>query len=789
MLRNYFKIAWRNLLKNRLYFVINIFGLSAALIVSFLISLWVNDELKTDKFHENEAQLYSIKRTIPLEGDAMDVYNSISYPLLKNAKQQIPEILKYMIIGHTYEDNLTVDDTDLRASGTFTNADFFSGFSFPIITGDISQLDKKPESIAISENLAKRFWGSEWRKNAIGSSIHIHDNGDFNVIAVFKNLPDNSSIQNDFYYSFKSYLKNNPWLLEWNNNRMQGVFLLREDADADLVSTKIKHLFQANISGTKKEGCFLQKFSESYLYNQYNDKAQVSGGRIEYVRTFTAAVIFLLIISSINFINLSTAYSTKRAAEVGIRKAIGARKNTLVKQFMAETGIITLISIIIASLFTLIFIKPVNNFTGKNLHIDFTQPGLWISLFLAFIIITILSGSYPAFVLSSFTPALALKGKGNEKKNTISFRKGLVVIQFGLSIIMILAAIVINKQIDYINKKNLGITKNHIISIHQDQKLTQKYTVLRNELLSSEGIQNVTLAGPSPLNMGASSSGLAWPGKSIEQENIEFSLLWTAYNFPEVFDVPVVDGSYFREASKDSTNIVINQKAAEIMNIQDPVGKIVELWGKKKQIIGVLKDFHNRSLYEPIQPSVFLLDANNAGMMFIRLESDKTKEALASVQSVFLKILPEVPLHYEFVDEKYAEKYKSETLTSTITNYFALISVIISCLGLFGLTTFMAEQRTKEIGIRKVLGASVAGITTILSKDFLKLVLLSIVIALPIAYYLMHQWLQEFAYKIDISWQIFVLTSAITIIIAFITISFQFLKAAIANPVKSLKTE
>ncbi|MEP3209084.1 MAG: ABC transporter permease [Maribacter sp.] len=789
MLKQYLKIAWRNLLKNKVYFFINVLGLSIALTVSFLLLLWVNDEYSVDKFHVNNDRLYQVKRTIPLEEGVLDVYESVPYQLLKTAKDQLPEIEKYITLGRSFEDNLKVENIDFRAAGTFTNADFFQAFSYPVLLGDITQLDKKPEALAISETLAQKFWGFDWKKTALGSSVQIMDNGDYTVEAVYKDFPENSSIQNDFYYGFNGYLKKNDWMLEWGNGGMQGAYLLKEGSDHQEVAAKLQKLFQENIEGEQKEGCFLQQFSDSYLYGKYDERAQVSGGRIEYVRIFMIAAIFLLIISCINFINLSTTYATKRSAEIGIRKVNGAGKKTLIRQFLTETGMVTFVSFVLAFLLVWLLLPNVNDFVGKSMSIGIDRLEVWLLIVGVFLTTTVLSGMYPAFVISSFKTVAALKGKANENKNTISLRKGLVVLQFGLAVLLIVAAIIVKLQVNYINEKDLGIAKDHIASTHQDQQLTEKYEVLRNELLASNAIEDVTLAGPFPLDMGASTSGVNWPGKTLEEQNIEFSLLWTAHNFPEVFDIPLNEGRYYPEGSSDTLNIVVNQKAVEIMGLSDPVGKTVEVWGNQRQIIGVLKDFHNRSLYEAIQPAVFFLDPTDAGTMFVKLKANKTKEAIAHMHSIYAKVLPDVPLHLDFVDEAYAAKYKSETLTGSLTYYFAFISILISCLGLFGLATFTAKQRTKEIGIRKVLGASVNSITALISVDFLKLVALAIVIASPLAYYLMDKWLQGFAYTIEISWWVFALTGLLTVFIAFITIGFQSIKAAMVEPIKSLRTE
>lgn len=790
MFKNYLKTAWRTLLKNKVYFLINTVGLSIAIAVSLLMLLWVFDEQGINKYHEKDDQLFLVKRTIPLERGVFDVYDGISYPFLDAAKAQLPEVEDYITLGATFEDNLRIGDVDFRAPGAFTNAAFFKHFTVPVLLGNLEDLDNKPEALAISERLAKRFWGQEWTTKALGSPVHIYDNGDYAVAMVYQDFPSQSSIQNDFYYGFQRHLSQNDWMLEWGNNGMQGAFLMRSDAKTTEVSQKLETLFQNNISGEFKEGILLQKFSDNYLYNQFDEQAKVAGGRIEYVRIFTVAAIFLLIISCINFINLSTAYATKRASEIGVRKAIGAQKNTLVGQFFMETSLITSTSFLVGLLIAFLLLPTVNILTDKTLSLDLSQPYLWLTLAGVFLITTILSGAYPSFVISSFRPVAALKGLGKEQKSTTVLRKGLVVLQFSLALLLIISALVIQKQVNYVNQKDLGIAKDHIISIHQDEVLTQKYDALKNELLASEGIVDVTLVGPSPLTTPASSSGVAWPGKSQEQENLEFALLWTAHNFPQAFDIPVAHGAYYREGTQDTLNLVINQTAADLMNLgEDPIGKTVQLWGSQRQIIGVLKDFHNRSLYEPIQPTIFLLDPNDAGEMFVKLEGTKTKDALISVQTVFEKVLPNNPLHYDFIDQQYAANYKAETLTGTLARYFAFISILLSCLGLFGLATFTAKERTKEIGIRKVLGASVQNITLLVSKDFFKLIFLAILIASPMAYYIMSVWLSDFAYSINIPVFAFVLAGGVTLLVTLLTISFQAIKSATANPVKSIRTE
>jgi ABC-type antimicrobial peptide transport system permease subunit len=789
MIKNYFKIAFRNLYKDRSYSLINIVGLSISLSVSLLMLLWVQDEWSTDKFHEYGDRIYRVKRTIPLEGGVYDVYNGIPFPLLEKAQKELPEVEKFVTLGASFEENLQKDEQVLRATGSFANTGYFEAFSFPIIQGDITQLDKKINAIAISKGLAEKFFGNTWKQTALGQTIHIHDNGDYLVEAIYADFPVNSSIKNEFYYSFQGHLSQNDWMLDIGNSGMQGAILLAKSVDVELVKKKIDEIYKSHQEGDLKEGIIVQKFADAYLFGNYDEQAQVSGGRIEYVRTFGIAALLLLLISCINFVNLATARASKRAKEVGVRKTIGASKGTLVIQFMVEAGMITIISVFVAYLLAEALLPTVATMTEKMLYFDFTQPIFWMGILGIIVVTALLSGAYPAFVLSSFRPINALKNKVKQGTQTISFRKALVVLQFVLALLLIVGAFVVKEQVEYVMNKNLGISKDHILTIHQDEALTEKYDVLKNDLLSKEGITGVTLAGPDPLNMQASTGGVSWPGKNLES-HAEFQILWTAGNFPEVFDVQLVAGRYYREdAIMDTSSIVLNERAIEIMQLDDPVGKKITWWGDQREIIGVIKDFHNRPLYEKIEPTGFLLDPENAGQVFVKTAPGKMTEAISSLQSSFAKVLPELPLHFDFVDEQYAKKYKSESLTSRLANYFALISILVSCLGLLGLATFMAEQKTKEIGIRKVLGATTLSIIGLLSKDFIKLVIVALLISVPVSYFFMTSWLQNFAYSIDIQWWFFALSGLIAVMVAVLTVGMQSIRAAVANPIKSLQSE
>ncbi len=790
MIRNYIKIAIRSLSAHKGYSAINIAGLSISLTVTLLMLLWVQDEWKTDRFHEQGDNIYRIKRTIPLEGQSLDVYSGIPYPVMLAAQEELPEVEKYIPLGRGFEESLQLNNVTFRASGTFGNAAYFETFSFPVLMGDVQQLDKKVDAIAISKNIAQRFFGHVWAEASLGETIHIHDIGDFIIEAVFEDFPHNSSVQNDFIYSFDAQLKSNDWMLEWTNSGSQGALVLASGANPEETAKKIEKMFQEHQRGDRKEGILLQKYADHYLFGQFDKKANAIGGRIGYVRTFGIAALLLLIISCINFVNLSTARASIRAKEVGVRKTVGAGKQSLMNQFMIEAGLITLLSIIIAFLLAMMVLPQVNMITDKALSFEINQPIIWIGIIAMFVTTTVLSGAYPAFVLSSYKPVDVLKGSKVKQSGNINFRKGLVVIQFVLAFLLIVSALVVQQQVHFVKNKNLGISKDNLMYIHQDAKVTAQYEVLRNELIAQDAIADVTVAGPSPIDMQASTSGVSWSGKRPDQENIEFQILWTASNFLEVFEVPLVSGRFYREGSiYDTTSIVFNERAIDIMGLSDPVGKVIQWWGKPRQIIGVIKDFHNRSLYDKIEPAGILLDPNDAGWLFVKAEPDQLPKAISQLESSFRKVLPDVPLHFDFVDAQYQRFYKNEELTGTLSNYFAVLSILISCLGLFGLATFFAEQKDKEIGIRKVLGASVMNLIGLLSKEFIILVVLGLMIGIPVAWIILNDWLGNFQYNVDLQLWMFLLPISLAIIIAGLSVGSQAIRAALQNPIRALRNE
>ena len=789
LIGNYVKIAARNLFRQKGYSLINIAGLAIALAVTLLIMLWVQDEWRTDKFHANGDRIFLLKRTIPLADGTLTVENSVPYPLVEAIQDQLPEVENYIPIGREEEMTLNSGDKTFRAKGTFANAAYFESFSFPVLAGEVRDLDEKPEALAISESLAHKFFGKKWPATAIGATLTLRDMGDFSVSAVYKDIPANSSLQHDFIYPLDNFVQSRDWMLDWRNSGMQAALLLTEVAHPNEVVQKIEKIYQGHLDGDMLEGCRVQKFEEGYLYGQFDEQGKVAGGRIEYVQMFAMAALLLLTISCINFVNLATARASKRAKEVGVRKTIGAGKNSLVTQFMVEAGMITLISVGIGLLLAQLALPQVQLITEKMLQFDYTASMFWACLGIIVLVVTLFSGLYPAFVLSSFQPTEVLKGKIQSQSRTIGLRKGLVIIQFVLALLLVVGAFVIREQVQYIQTKNLGINKDNLIVIEREAEIGDKYNVLKDQLLKAPGIDKMTIGPTSPIDIISSTSGVSWPGKRPEDQHLEFRYFWAASDFLETLDIPMAAGRFYREdAPFDTTSIVLNQKAVEVMGLEDPIGKTIQWWRHQRQIIGVVEDFHTQSLYEDIHPVGILL-SNTARGVLVKAKEGEMKTAIASLQRVFKELLPELYLHYNFVDTEYQKKYKSEVFTGTLANCFALISVFIACLGLLGLSTFLAEQKTKEISIRKVLGATMANLIGLLSKDFLLLIGLGLIISIPISWYVLTNWLTNFAYAIELKWWMFALPVLMSTLIAGITIGIQAIRAVLTNPIDALVRE
>ncbi len=658
-------------------------------------------------------------------------------------------------------------------------------FSFAFIQGNPQTALVQPNSVAISESMARRYFRTI---NVVGRTIKVNNKATYQITGFFKDVPKNSSLQFEWVMPFKDYEKDNDWVKDWGNNGPRTYVLLQPNATLANVNRKIEHYLPTKQKDSNID-LFLQPVKDMYLHGNFKASKVPVGGRIEYVRLFSIVAVFILVIACINFMNLATARSARRAKEVGVRKVIGAGKRELVGQFIGESMLITLLAIGFSLVLAQLLLPVFNQLTGKFISIPYTSPQFILSLVLIAIVTGLLSGSYPAMFLSSFEPVKVLKGVLRFSNSSIWFRKGLVVFQFILSSVLIVSALVVYSQVQYIRNKNLGLNRENVAYLYLEGKLKDHASTLKTDLLRSPDIKQVTISNQNPLMVGSSTGNVQWAGKA-EKADVLFSVMATEYDYLKTMDIQLKAGRDFsREFGADTANFVINEEAARLMNMKKPVGQKIKVMGVEGHIIGVMKDFHSSSMHTAMQPLILLLQPKYADYLFVRLAAGKTRSGLTQMEKLAKQYNPGYPFEYHFLDEDFEKMYQGEAVIGKLAYYFAFLAIFISCLGLFGLALFTAEQRTKEIGIRKVLGASVLNITSMLSKDFLKLVLLANIIAWPLAAYAMHNWLQNYEYKTELAWWIFALAGVATLIIALLTVSYHAIRTAVTNPVTSLRSE
>ncbi|HEY1871563.1 MAG TPA: FtsX-like permease family protein, partial [Chitinophagaceae bacterium] len=658
-----------------------------------------------------------------------------------------------------------------------------------LVQGTVETSLQSPVSMAISEKMAEIFFGDA--KNAIGKTIRYKNKKDFTVTAVFKNLPANVSDNFDCLINWDAYLEENDWAKQWGNYGPSTYIMLNASANPGLVQQKIEHFMDKFVGNSEsyRIELGLQRFDEMYLYGNFKN-GNINGGRIEYVRLFSIIAVFILLIACVNFMNLTTARSVKRAKEIGIRKAVGAIRFALIRQFIAEAIFITCIALIFALMLSALVMPWFNQLTSKEISIPFNQLSFWFIVAVIAVITGFVSGSYPALFLSSFNVIRVLKGSVKFSHSAIYFRKGLVVFQFALSIILIIATIIISNQIRFIQKRNLGFDKDNLAYINLDGDLVKKYELFKQKAGEVAGVEAITRMSAEPTDIGAETFMVDWPGKD-PKASPKFECASIGYSYAKTMKLQFAEGRDFsKDFATDSTAYILNEAAVKQIGYKDPLGKPLTFWGKKGTIVGVLKDFHFNSLHQAIKPLILRLGENeDYGIMLARIKAGETKNVISSMESISKELNPSFPFSYRFADDEFQKLYTSESIIGKLSLYFASLAIFICCLGLLGLAIFTAEQRTKEIGIRKVLGANAASLFVLLSKEFLWLVIIALLIATPVAWYAMNNWLHDFAYHASISWWMFFVAGLVAIMIALITVSFNAIKAALANPVKSLRTE
>ena len=790
MFRNYLKTALRNLGRNVSFSLINIAGLALGLACSLLIMLWVHEEYKVDAFHKNGARLYSVYLINHRDGQ-IDAWHGGPGLMADEMKRVLPDVHYASSFAWNELATFEANNKIIKQNGNHAGADFFKMFSYPLLAGEASTALLTPSDIAISKKMAEDFFGSP--AQAIGKTIRYQNSKDFRVSAVFDNLPKNSSTQFDYLLPWQQFVITHEWVKDWTNNGPTTLLMLRPGINpADFQKKIFRFLDKYNNEQTPTSYLRLgiQRFGDIYLHSNFDKKGELSGGRIQYVQLFSIVAVFILLIACINFMNLTTARSMKRAREIGVRKVIGARRYGLIGQFIGEAMLIVGIAVIFSLIMVVLVMPAFNRLSSKEISIPFREPSFWWAMAGLILATGLVSGSYPALYLSSFRPARVLKGPMKFSTKALWFRKGLVVFQFVLSIILIIGTIVVSRQVDFIQTTNLGYDRENLVYIPLEGDLTGKYELFKNKAAALPGVSAVTRMTDLPTQLHNGTGGVDWPGKD-QTRDIDFSYSFVGYDFIRSMHLELAQGRDFsKDFATDSVGYIVNESALKIIGYKDPVGKPLTFWKKKGTIIGVLKDFHLNSIHTKISPLILRLGEDaDYGNALVRTAPGKTKLALAGLEKISKDLNPKFPFTYQFADEEYQKLYTSEQMVGRLTNYFSFLAIFISCLGLLGLVLFTAEQRTPEFGIRKVLGASPASLFNLLSREFLSLVLIALVIASPIAWMAAQNWLQNFEYRVNVSWWMFLLAGLVALLIALVTISFQAIRTARANPVNSLRSE
>ncbi|CAG5005479.1 hypothetical protein DYBT9275_03589 [Dyadobacter sp. CECT 9275] len=792
MIKNYFKIAWRNLLKERQFTLLNLIGLSTGLACTLLIYLWVMDELHVDKYNEKDMQLYQIMANHKSE-DGIKTINHTAGLLANALRAEMPEVEQAVtVVPASWFGNkgvVSVGDTRIKAGGQFISKDYFNVFTCPVVAGDKQTLFRDNRSIAISNELAFKLFHTA--DNVIGKTIawdHGAFSGAYNIGAVFEKNPANAVEQFDLLFNFDLFVEKRPGMKEWGNSDPSTFVILKKETSVERFNDKIKNYLRSKNKESDVELLAI-KYSDKYLHGQFENGVQ-AGCRITYVRLFSIMALFILTIACINFMNLSTAKASGRMKEVGIKKAIGAFRRSLVIQYLGESVMMAFLSLIVAIALLALFLPQFNNLTGKQISMNF--DGQIILSILGITLFTgLIAGSYPAFYLSGFNTIAVLKGSLKTSTGELLFRKGLVVFQFAVSVIFIVSVLVVYRQIEFIQTKNLGYSRDNIIHFEipmtEDPASLKSSEAFLSEVKNLPGVTDASSYYHTLTGEHGSISGVEWPGKPPGKD-IDFANLEVGYNFIETVGIQFKEGRGFSQNDQSHHEIIFNESAIKSMGLKDPIGKMIKFWGMERQIIGVVKDFNFESLYENVKPCFFQVEPVMPNIM-VKIQKGAEPQTIAQIEKTFHTYHKGSFFEYQFLDENYNALYASERRISVLSRYFAGLTILISCLGLFGLAAFTAQRRKKEIGIRKVVGATVGNVALLLSMDFMKLVFMAMLPAFPLIGWAMDQWLHEFAYRIDLGINIFIVSGMIITLLALATVGYQAIKAALLDPVKTLKSE
>lgn len=785
MLKTYLIVAARNLWKNRSSSFLNIAGLAIGITCAALIFLWIENETGYDNQFEKRQQVYRVIENQTYDGKLRTFYSTPG-PLAEAMKSQIPGVVNAARVS-SKEVLFTLNEKAIYQRGLYADPAVAQIFSLQFLQGSAANAFNETHAVVISQKMARQFFGAD--NNVIGKTLKVENAEDFVVTGVVKDLPENVTLKFDWLAGFDHYAKGKDFINKWGSNSVATYVELSATADVTAVNARLKGFIE-KMSGNKGTYAFLFAMQDWHLRDQFEDGKQ-TGGLITYIRMFAVIAWIILVIACINFMNLATARSEKRAKEVGVRKVMGAVKSRLVLQFITESVLMSALAVIIGTLLVLLVLPYFNVLVERQLSAGLGNPIHLLLLAGIALICGLLAGSYPAFYLSSFKPVAVFKGLKEKAGGAAFIRKGLVVTQFAVSIILIISTVIIYQQVRHVQNRDLGYNKDHLLTMNVRGDIAKNFKLIKQDMLNTGLVENVALNSFETLSVGNNSSGATWPGKD-ESKDVLISNRIISPEFIATAGMKITEGRDFRiDAPADSSNILITASLAKMMGKESAIGKSIRFRDKDWQVVGIVKDFVYGDMYGSSDPVMFFYHTGkDARYLFIRPKAGaQTSDVLAKLEVVMKRDNAGYPFEYSFVDDLFAAKFKSEALAGKLSRLFALLAIVISCFGLFGLAAYTAERRTREIGVRKVLGASVAGITRLLAGDFLILVIIAALIAFPVAWWAMNNWLQSYAYRIGINWWIFPLAATGALAIAMLTVSFQSVKAALANPVKSLRME
>ena len=790
MLRHHLVVMFRKVKRLKGTFLINIVGLSTGLASFLLIYLWVNFEWNFDKFHENGENTYQVMERHELS-NGVSVKTTTAGLAAQTLREEYPEVeYAVSVTSSSWFPKFILEkqgDQKFKAVGQFVGPDFFKVFSFGFFQGDINTALIGKNNIVMSESLAVKMFGTT--DHVVGKTIDMQlpplKSRQVLITGLFKDVPDNSSENFDFVLPMEFFIELSPAVLDWGNDGTNAYVTLKAGTDVEDFNRKVKNLISTK-SDDANRTTFLRNYAEGYLYGKY-ENGKKAGGRIEYVKLFSAVALFIILIACTNFMNLSTARASDRAKEVGVKKSLGARRDILTVQFLGESVLLAFLALFIAIFLVSMILPYFNEIMGRQLRFSFSAEEIMVLLGVT-LLTGLLSGIYPALHLSGLQTSAVLKGKVQSSQWVLAMRQGLVVFQFVLSIIFIVAILVVYSQVQYINNKDLGYEGEGVVYFEKEGRLNQDINSFLLEVRQIPGVINASSMWGS-LTGGYSTTGnVQWEGKR-SSDDVGFEVMGVDYDLIETLQLKIKTGKFFsREFGADNSKVIFNEKAIEIMGLEDPLGKTVRVEGSPLEIIGVVEDFHFQSLHESIKPVLMRLQPERNSLVMIKVTPGNEKKVIASLDGLYKNWNPGYPLEVRFLDEEYQKLYTAENQLGVLVRYFAGLAIIISCLGLYGLTRFNVERRSKEIGVRKVLGANSLNIARLLSKDFQNLLLISAVLAIPISYFLAQNWLQNFTYAIKLGWWHFLLAIGLTIVVTLLAISLQLVKAANINPVESLRS-